>query len=113
VIFQDAQEPELARTFIEFMLRPEQVTAFTEAVGFLPGTVEGVEASEAAGDEVFGTFTEQLVHHSRSYPPTAAWGTIEGDQVFVNAIQRVMQGELTVDEAVAEVDAEMNASFDN
>lgn len=113
VIFDEAAEPDLAQTFIEFMLQPEQVTAFTEEVGFLPGTVEGVEASSAAGDEVFGTFTTQLVDHSRSYPPTAAWGAIEGDKVFTNAIQQVMQGELTVDEAVAEVDAEMNASFED
>jgi N,N'-diacetylchitobiose transport system substrate-binding protein len=110
VTFEGA-DTDLATRFIEFMLEAEQVTTFTEAVGFLPGTVSGIEASAAAGDELYEPFTTQMIEHSRSYPPTAAWGTIEGDKVFTNAIQRVMQGELDVDEAVAEVDAEMDAAF--
>jgi N,N'-diacetylchitobiose transport system substrate-binding protein len=110
VTFEGA-DTELATTFIEFMLQPEQVTTFTEAVGFLPGTVSGIEASSASGDELYEPFTTQMIEHSRSYPPTGAWGTIEGDKVFTNAIQRVMQGELDVDGAVAEVDAEMNDAF--
>jgi N,N'-diacetylchitobiose transport system substrate-binding protein len=110
VSFAEADQ-ELAASFIEFMLEPDQVTTFTEAVGFLPGTVSGIEASDADGDELYGAFTTQMIEHSRSYPPSGAWGEIEGNAVFTNAIQRVLQGELSVDEAVAEVDAEMDAVF--
>lgn len=112
VTFAESDNAELGAQFIEFMLQPEQVTAFTEAVGFLPGTVSGVEASSASGDELYGTFAEQLVEHSRSYPPTAAWGQIEGDQVFTNATQQMMQGSLTVDEAVAQINQQMQEAFD-
>lgn len=110
VTFEGADQ-DLATRFIEFLLEPDQVTTFTEAVGFLPGTVSGVEASEAAGDELFGVFTTQLVEHSRSYPPTGAWGAIEGEKVFTNAIQAVMQGQLDVDAAVAQVDEQMDTAF--
>jgi N,N'-diacetylchitobiose transport system substrate-binding protein len=112
VTFAESENAELGAQFIEFMLQPEQVTAFTEAVGFLPGTVSGVEASSASGDELYGTFAEQLVEHSRSYPPTAAWGQIEGDQVFTNATQQMMQGALTADEAVAQINQQMQEAFD-
>ena len=112
VTFAESENAELGAQFIEFMLQPEQVTEFTEAVGFLPGTVSGVEASSASGDELYGTFAEQLVEHSRSYPPTAAWGQIEGDQVFTNATQQMMQGALTADEAVAQINQQMQEAFD-
>lgn len=112
VTFNDSENQELATRFISFMLQPDQVTAFTEAVGFLPGTVEGVEASSASGDELYGTFARQIVDHSRSYPSTAAWGKIEGNLVFPNAMQQMMQGELTVDEAVVQVDEQMQEAFD-
>ena len=113
VRFAESDNPELATEFIEFMLQPEQVTQFTEAIGFLPGTVSGVEASSASGDELFATFANQLVDHSRSYPPTAAWGQIEGDQVFPTAAQGIMQGELTPEEAAAQVDEAMQQAFDS
>lgn len=112
VTFAESDNAELGARFIEFMLEPEQVTAFTEAVGFLPGTVSGVEASSAAGDELYGTFADQLVEHSRSYPPTAAWGQIEGDQVFTNVTQQMMQGSLSAEEAAAQVDQLMQDAFD-
>jgi N,N'-diacetylchitobiose transport system substrate-binding protein len=112
VAFEESDNHDLAVEFIEFALEEERVTEFAESVGFLPGTVSGVEASEASGDELYDTFATQLLDHSRSYPSTGAWGAIEGDQTFTNAIQQVMQGDLTVDEAIEQVDQQMNDAFD-
>lgn len=112
VRFAESDNPELATEFIEFMLQPEQVTQFTEAIGFLPGTVSGVETSSASGDELFATFATQLVDQSRTYPPTPAWGQIEGDNVFPAAAQGIMQGDLTPEEAAAQVDEAMQQAFD-
>jgi N,N'-diacetylchitobiose transport system substrate-binding protein len=112
VAFEESDNHDLAVEFIEFALEEERVTEFAESVGFLPGTVSGVEASEASGDELYDTFATQLLDHSRSYPSTGAWGAIEGDQTFTNAIQQVMQGDLTVDEATEQVDQQMNDAFD-
>lgn len=103
VVFKGSEKKELAQAFAEFMLTPEHLTKFTESIGFLPGTVEGVEAS-VGDDELYGTFAEQLVEHSHSYPPAAWWGKIEGDKSFQNEIQKVMQGEQSPEEAAAAVD---------
>jgi N,N'-diacetylchitobiose transport system substrate-binding protein len=111
VVFEESEAKELAGEFAEFLLEPEQITAFTEQIGFLPGTVSGVEASSASGDELYETFATQLVEHSRSYPPTAAWGAIEGDRVLPDTTQLMMQGELDPEEAAAEVDARMDEAF--
>jgi N,N'-diacetylchitobiose transport system substrate-binding protein len=111
VVFEEAEHQELAVQFIEFMLQPEQVTEFTEAVGFLPGTEAGVAASSAADDPLYEAFTTQLVDHSRSYPASPNWGAVEGDAVFVNAIQQVMTGDLTVDEAVTQAHEQLDATL--
>ncbi len=103
VSFAESDQQELGRQFIEFMLEPDNVATFADTLGFLPGTASGVEASSAAGDELYGPFTEQLVEHSRTYPATAGWGAVEGDKTFTNAIQQVMQGSLSVDDAVVQV----------
>ena len=87
------------------MLDADNVSEFADTLGFLPGTVSGVEASSASGDELFGPFAMQLVEHSRTYPPTAGWGAVEGDKTFVNGIQEVLQGSATVDEAAATIDS--------
>ncbi|MBS3939964.1 MAG: sugar ABC transporter substrate-binding protein [Actinobacteria bacterium] len=111
VTFADSENQELAVRFIEHMLDPSQVTAFTEAVGFLPGTESGVAASSAASDPLYEAFTTQLVEHSRSYPASPNWGAVEGDAVFSNAIQQVMTGDLTVDEAVAQMNEQVETTL--
>ncbi|GGI08408.1 sugar ABC transporter substrate-binding protein [Egicoccus halophilus] len=108
VVFEEAENQQLAVEFIEFMLQDEQVSTFAEAVGFLPGTESGVAASEAAQDPLYEAFTTQLVEHSRSYPASPNWGTVEGDAIFVNAMQQVMTGDLTVDEAVEQADQQLD-----
>ncbi|MGH8777323.1 MAG: sugar ABC transporter substrate-binding protein [Jiangellaceae bacterium] len=104
VVFEESENKELAAAFAEYMIAPEQVTTFTEQIGFLPGTVAGVEES-VGSDDLYSVFGTQLVEHSRSYPPAAWWGAVEGANVFPNEAQKLMQGQVTVDEAVANVDA--------
>lgn len=103
VVFEGSDHRDLAHEFSQFMISPEQVTTFTEQIGFLPGTADGVDAA-VGGDDLYATFGVQLVEHSRSYPAAAWWGQIEGDRTFINEIQRLMQGDATVEEAVAAVD---------
>ena len=113
VSFAESDAADLGQQFIDFMLQADQVTAFTEQIGFLPGTVSGVEEAEAAEDPIYDAFTTQLVEDSRSYPATAAWGEIEGSAVFESAVQQMMQGELEPDEAAAQVNEQMQQAFDD
>lgn len=109
VRFADSDAPEAAQAYIDFLLQDDRVAEFAAEVGFFPGTVEGIEAMEL--DEHGEVFAEMLVDHSRTYPPTAEWGGFEGDDIFNNALQRIMQGEQTPQEAVDAIAERMNEDF--
>ncbi len=104
VVFSESPQQDLAKAFAEYLIAPEQAQAFADQIGFLPGTVEGVEET-VGGDELFGVFGDQFVNHSRAYPVASWWGRVEGAAVIPNELQRLMLGEVTVEEAAANIDA--------
>lgn len=109
VRFADSDAPETAQAYIDFLLEDDRVAEFASEVGFFPGTEEGIEAMEL--DERGEVFAEMLTDHSRTYPPTAEWGGFEGDDIFNNALQRIMQGEEEVQDALNDINERMNADF--
>jgi N,N'-diacetylchitobiose transport system substrate-binding protein len=109
VVFEDSDHVALARRYVDFLLEPERVNAFTAKIGFLPGGLDALAAT--GGDERSATFTTQLKDHSRTYPPSVKWGGFEADALFVNAVQSVMKGDKTAKDAMAEVAEAMNAAF--
>ncbi len=113
VVFQESRKKELARAYASFLLVPDRVRAFAKQIGFLPGTVEGIERSRAAATELFQPFAAQLESHSRTYPPTRQWGGLEGDGLFGVAVQQVMKGERSAAEAMREVADQMNRAFES
>ena len=112
VVFEESENKELATAFANFLLADDRVSEFAEALGFLPGTESGIEASEQASEELYAPFTDQLMQHSRTYPPVPEWGGFEGEAIFVSAIQNIMRGESEVEEAMTEVASTMNEEFE-
>jgi hypothetical protein len=45
VVFNGSKDKDLANAFVDYMLEPANLNKFTSAVGFLPGTVDGIKAS--------------------------------------------------------------------
>jgi N,N'-diacetylchitobiose transport system substrate-binding protein len=111
VVFEGTEHEELARSWIEFLLDPDRVATLSDQIGFLPGAIAGLKALPSTGDALYGTFSTQLEEHSRTYPPTAAWGSFEADNLFTNAVQSVMKGDKTAAVAMAEVAEAMDAAF--
>jgi N,N'-diacetylchitobiose transport system substrate-binding protein len=111
VVFEGTEHEALARDWVEFLLDPERVASFSDQIGFLPGAVAGLKALPTSGDPLYGTFSTQLQDHSRTYPPTKAWGSFEADGLFTNAVQSVMKGEKTAEAAMAEVAKAMDEAF--
>ncbi|MDP9023255.1 MAG: sugar ABC transporter substrate-binding protein [Actinomycetota bacterium] len=111
VIFEGSDNPDLAQQFINHMLEEERVAEFATELGFLPGTESGIEASGLLDDPLYSPFAEQLRDHSRTYPASGAWGTLEGEGVFVTAMEQILGGERTVEEALNEVAERMNEAF--
>lgn len=104
VVFEESEQQELAKAFAEFMIEPDNAKAFADQIGFLPGTVAGVEET-VGGDDLFGVFGDQFVEHSRAYPVAGWWGAVEGNATIPNEVQRMMLGEISVEEAAANIDA--------
>jgi N,N'-diacetylchitobiose transport system substrate-binding protein len=111
VQFQESKNKALGAAFIDFMLQPEQLNKFTGEIGFLPGTTAGIKASGYLEDPVRKPFAEQLLDHSAVYPPSPKWGGLEGANIFDGEIQKVMKGQATSQQAVAELAKKMDEEF--
>jgi N,N'-diacetylchitobiose transport system substrate-binding protein len=111
VQFQESKNKALGAAFVDFMLEPTELNKFTKAVGFLPGTTEGIKTSGYLEDPVRKPFAEQLLDHSAVYPPSPKWGGLEGANIFDGQIQKVMKGQATPQEAVAELAKKMDEEF--
>jgi N,N'-diacetylchitobiose transport system substrate-binding protein len=109
-VFQESDEQELAREFAEYLIAPAQATAFADQIGFLPGTVEGVQAS-VGGDPLFGVFGQQFVEHSRPYPVAGWWGEVEGSGAIPGEFQKLMLGDVTVDEAAVNINTALQEAI--
>jgi N,N'-diacetylchitobiose transport system substrate-binding protein len=111
VVFQESDNVETANAFVDFMLQADQVNKFTSEIGFLPGTVEGIESSGYLEDEARAPFAQQLLDHSKVYPPSPRWGALEGANIFDGEIQKVMKGQQTPEEAAQSLAEQMDAEF--
>jgi N,N'-diacetylchitobiose transport system substrate-binding protein len=111
VQFQESKNKDLGAAFVDFMLEPTELNKFTSAVGFLPGTTEGIKASGYLEDPVRKPFAEQLLDHSAVYPPSPKWGGLEGANIFDGQVQKVMKGQSTPQQAVAELAKKMDEEF--
>jgi N,N'-diacetylchitobiose transport system substrate-binding protein len=108
VTFEESDNPDLASAFVDYLLQPKQVNSFTSKIGFLPGTVAGIEESGMLDDPVKAPFAEQLRDYSQVYPPSPQWGALEGENIFDGAVQSVMKGDTSAQEAMQSVSQKMD-----
>ena len=110
VTFAGTKKAPLARRYLDFLLDPARVAAFTTKIGFLPGARDALAAATPP-DPLYQPFSAQLTEHSRTYPPTREWGAFEADGLFTNAVQQVMAGKKTAAEAMKAVAKAMDSAF--
>jgi N,N'-diacetylchitobiose transport system substrate-binding protein len=110
VVFAGTKKGALARRYLDFLLEPTRVTAFTTKIGFLPAARDALAAATPP-DPLYQPFSVQLEHHSRTYPPTTEWGGFEADGLFTSAVQQVMAGKRTAAQAMKDVAKTMDAAF--
>jgi N,N'-diacetylchitobiose transport system substrate-binding protein len=111
VVFNGSKDKDLANAFVDYMLEAANLNKFTSAVGFLPGTVDGIKASGYLDDPVRKPFAEQLLDHSAVYPPSPRWGALEGANIFDGEIQKVMRGKQTPQQAAQNLAKKMDEEF--
>jgi N,N'-diacetylchitobiose transport system substrate-binding protein len=106
-IFADSDNKELAAAFRDFMLQPDELTKFTDELGFFAGTVSGINESKLLEDPIMEPFGIQLRDHSRVYPVTPKWGALETDpKPSTVALQSIVQG-TSSDEALDQLAQEI------
>jgi N,N'-diacetylchitobiose transport system substrate-binding protein len=110
VVFAGTKKAPLARRYLDFLLEPARVAAFTAKIGFLPGERDALAAATPA-DPLYQPFSAQLEDHSRTYPPTREWGGFEADGLFTAAVQQVMAGKRTAAQAMKDVARAMDGAF--
>ncbi|HEV7688952.1 MAG TPA: extracellular solute-binding protein [Acidimicrobiia bacterium] len=110
VVFSGTKKEALARRYVDFLLDPTRVAAFTTKIGFLPGAKDALSAATPA-DPLYRPFSAQLEDHSRTYPPTREWGGFEADGLFTAAVQQVMAGKKTAAQAMKVVAKSMDTAF--
>jgi N,N'-diacetylchitobiose transport system substrate-binding protein len=111
VVFKESKDRDLANAFVDYMLKPVNLTKFTSEIGFLPGTVSGIKASGYLADPVRKPFAEQLLDHSAVYPPSPRWGALEGANIFDGEIQKVMKGQQSAHQAAKNLAQKMDEEF--
>ena len=111
VVFEESENKPTAESFVKFMTDPGRVNEFAQQLGFLPGSVSGVKSSPYTKEPLFKVFPEQILNHSRTYPPVPQWGSFEGEGIFVTAMQQIMRGDKSAEEALSGVAAQMNKEF--
>jgi N,N'-diacetylchitobiose transport system substrate-binding protein len=112
VVFEGSDNKDAAKAWVEFMVRPDNVSAFAEEVpGFFPGNADGIEETATALGDLYAPFAEQLLDHTRSYPVGAGWGALEGAEVFQNTMQEVLGGQTSTEDGLASLADQMNAEF--
>jgi N,N'-diacetylchitobiose transport system substrate-binding protein len=110
-ILSDSDNKELAAAFRDFMLQPEELTKFTDELGFFAGTVSGINESALLEDPIMEAFGIQLRDHSRVYPVTPKWGALETDpKPSTVALQSIVQG-TSSDEALEKLAGEIDESL--
>jgi len=105
ILFKQSQHPEEAIEFIRFVLSPEYQSKMAE-VGQLPVRLDLIESDYIKSHAYYGIFLEQLkTSKARTAHPN--WSTM--DEIITNAGQLILRGEMTVQEALDDAAAQIDA----
>ena len=106
VILQHSKHQDAAWKLIEYLSRPDVQVRFYELLGDLPARRSAWESPALKGDQKLQAFRAQL-EHMRPAPQVPEWEQIVNMMQQVAA--RAVAGELTIDEAAAQMDAQADA----
>ncbi len=101
VIFRSSQHKQDAWKLIEYLSRPDVQQRFYDLLGDMPPRRSSWDGGSLHDDPQAQAFREQL-EHVKPTPPVPEWEQIANEMQLVAA--RAVAGDLTVDQAAAEID---------
>ncbi|WP_329428247.1 extracellular solute-binding protein [Streptosporangium sp. NBC_01495] len=112
-IFKGCENKATAKSFVDFMLETDNLVSVTTKIGLLPATTDALERERTTGSfstPLLKAYAEQAPH-TRSIPPVATWGKVEGTGAIVNAMQAIMNGQKTPEAAMQELAGQIDAAI--
>ncbi|MGK7925307.1 MAG: ABC transporter substrate-binding protein [Spirulina sp.] len=114
----NANNPEIAKQFLSFLFQPENLQQWNEKLEgrFIPVLPELLETSfwQNPDDPHLEAVRLLSARDTQPMPPSVnpAYGEIRGQKVFTKALRKVLQGEISPEEAADEAIARMKEIID-
>ncbi|MEV6930835.1 extracellular solute-binding protein [Dactylosporangium sp. NPDC051485] len=112
-VFRECNNKPVANDFVKFMMSKENLVPVTSNLGLLPATNDALAQEKSTGSfstPLLKAYAEQA-DHTRSTPPVANWGKVEGANAIVNAMQSIMSGQKSADAAMKELSDKINQAI--
>ena len=107
-MFNTAKNPELAWEFIKLMTTGDFAAQWGEQSGYFPGQQSLLTETMSSDDPLVAPFATQLVDGGGTVPVTPKFGAVQAKKTTNTAIQAILSGQKTVEQATSDAAAEMN-----
>lgn len=108
-VFNTADNTDLAWEFVKLMTTGEFAEKWGEQSGYFPGQASLLEDTMSSDDPLVAPFATQLVEGGASVPVTPKYGAVQAKKTTNTAIQAILSGQKTVEQATADAAAEMDS----
>jgi multiple sugar transport system substrate-binding protein len=111
MINADAKDPDLAWSFIEYMLSPDVSTEYTQGTGTIPVRASAADSEYATNSPIVSMFLSQS-EHLVANPNVVGWVQVRDalDKQLERALNGVASSQEALDEAAAEADKILGAN---
>ena len=107
-MFETAENKELAWEFVKLMSTGEFAEQWGEQSGYFPGQASLLAETMESDDPLVAPFATQLVEGGGTVPVTPKYGAVQAKKTTNTAIQAILSGQKTVEQATSDAAAEMN-----
>jgi multiple sugar transport system substrate-binding protein len=105
-VFNEAENPDGAWKYVQWLTEPETQQGFYEEVSALPAVQSAWESGELADDEQLQVFGQQL-ESAESPPAVPTWEQVASSIDTIT--EQVSKGDLPADEAVKQMQSEASS----
>ncbi|WP_127794403.1 sugar ABC transporter substrate-binding protein [Agromyces sp. LHK192] len=107
-MFETADDKDLAWAFMKLMTTGEFAEQWGAETGYFPGQTSLLEESLESDDPLVTPFATQMVDGGGALPVTPKFGAVQAKKTTNTAIQAILSGQKSVEQATADAAAEMN-----
>ena len=107
-MFETAENKDLAWKFVELMTTGEFAEQWGEQSGYFPGQASLLAETMESDDPLVAPFATQLIEGGGTVPVTPKFGAVQAKKTTNTAIQAILSGSKSVEQALTDAAAEMN-----